>query len=211
MIDLLLVFGDVDPGSGRIWPGCSLSRRLLAKDVMQWPLVCQNMFASLMIVRSADDRGVPMTTVSRWAVGPGGRSDWSLVQLQGAGLMAPPMNMLGHINVSSWRDGELYISSVFLWWTSLGTSLVTGSLLCATPVRSGTILCLPRVSTDLLQWTVDSISRITSGARLVNGMATGTGQPEANRAGGDLPVRVHVPEVLGGGGGGRDIRLSRTL
>ena len=68
--------------------------------------------------------------------------------------MASPMNVLGHINVSSWRDGELYISSMFVWWTSFGTSLVTGSLLFAAPVRSGTVLCLPRVSTDFLQWTV---------------------------------------------------------
>ena len=107
--------------------------------------------------------------------------------------MAPPMNVLGHISVLSWRDGELYISSVFVWWTSLGASLVTGSLLVAAPVRSGTVLCLPRGSTDFLQWTVDCISQITSGARLVNGMATTTGQPEADRVGGDLPVWVHVP------------------
>ena len=40
---------------------------------------------------------------------------------------------------------------------------------------------------------MDSISRITSGTRLVNGMATGTGQPEGDWAAGDLPVRVHVP------------------
>ena len=100
-------------------------------------LVCQYIIATIMIILFADDHGIPMTTVSRLAGGRGGRSDWPLVQSQGAGLMAPPMN------VSSWRDGELYISSVFVWWSSLGTSLVTGSLLFATPVCSGTVLRLP--------------------------------------------------------------------
>ena len=79
---------------------------------------------------------------------------------------------------------------------------MTESLLFTAPVHNGTVLCLPRVSTDILQWTVDSISRITFGARVVNGMATGTGQPEANKAG-------MSPGVLGSG---RDTRLpSRTL
>ena len=36
--------------------------------------------------------------------------------IAGAGLMAPPMSMLGHTVVSSQSDGELYISYVFFWW-----------------------------------------------------------------------------------------------
>ena len=46
---------------------------------------------------------------------------------------------------------------MFVWWTSLGASLVTGSLLFAAPVHSGTVLCLLRGSTDFLQWTVDQV------------------------------------------------------
>ena len=80
---------------------------------MQSPLVYRNMFATFVIDLSATDRRVFMSTVLSRAGGPDGRSDWPLVQLQGAGFMAPPMNVLGHISVSSWRVGELYISSVF--------------------------------------------------------------------------------------------------
>ena len=38
MIDSLLVFSDVGLGSRKIWPGYSLFRRLLAKDVLELDL-----------------------------------------------------------------------------------------------------------------------------------------------------------------------------
>ena len=104
----------------------------------------------IMIVTSADYLGIPMTTLSRLEGGQCERSEWPLVQSQGAGLMAPPMSVLGHTVVSSCSDGELYISSVFLWWNSLGTALVTGSLLFAAPVRCGIVLRLSRVSADFV-------------------------------------------------------------
>ena len=103
--------------------------------------------------------------------------------------------------------GCAVISSVFVWWTSLGASLVTGSLLFAAPVRSGTVLCLPRGSTDFLQWTVDSISRITSGAWLMNGMATLTGLHKADGAGGSSGPGACPLEFPAGG---RDTRLGGT-
>ena len=134
-----------------------------------------------------------MTTMSCLVGGRGGRSEWPMVKSQGAGLLAPPMSVLGHTVLSSWSDGKLYISSVLLWWSSLGTSLVIGSLLFAAPVRGGIVLHLSRVLADFLLWTVDGVSRTTSGDRLVLGMATGNGQPEADRPGGDLPIRRHVP------------------
>ena len=96
--------------------------------------------------------------------------------------MVPAMSVLGHTDVSSRSDGELYISSVFLWWSSLGTSPVTGSLLFAAPVCGGIVLRLSRVLADFLLWTVDSVSWTTSGDRLVLGMATGNGQPKADRS-----------------------------
>ena len=40
---------------------------------------------------------------------------------------------------------------------------------------------------------MDGVSRTTFRDRLVAIRATGNGRPEANRPGGDLPVRVHVP------------------
>ena len=161
----------------------------------------------IIIVPSAVDRGIPMTTLSCLEGGRGERSVWPLVQLQGAGFMAPPMSVLGHTVVSSRSDGELYISSVFLWWNLLGTSLVTGSLLFTTPIRGGIVLRLSRVLADFLLWAADSVSRTTLD-QLVLCMATGNGRPEANRPGGDLPVWVHVPWSSRGG---RDPRLSRTL
>ena len=51
--------------------------------------------------------------------------------------MAPPMSVLVHIVVSSQSDGELYIWSVFIWWKSLETTLVTGSLLFVAPFVAG--------------------------------------------------------------------------
>ena len=167
----------------------------------------------IMIATSADDdRGIPMTTLLRLEGGRCECSEWPLVQSQGAGLMAPPLSMLGHTVVSSRSDWDLYISSVFLWWNSLGTSLVTRSLLFAPPVRCGIVLRLSRVSADFLLWAVDSVSWTTLGDRLLLCMVTENGRPEANRPGGDLPVRVHVPlSSRGGGGGGEcDPWLSRT-
>ena len=60
MIDSLLVLSDVSPGLRRIWLGCSLSGHLLAMDMTQLPLGCQCMCAKIVIVLSADDRGVSM-------------------------------------------------------------------------------------------------------------------------------------------------------
>ena len=51
-----------------------------------------------------------------------------------------------------------------------------------------------------MQWTVDCVSRIKSVSRLVNGMTTITEQSNADRAGGDLPVRVHIPWSSRGAG-----------
>ena len=95
--------------------------------------------------------------------------------------------------VSSRSDGELYICSVFFWRNSLKTSLVIGSLLFVAPVRRGIVLHLTRVSADLLLWAVDGVSRTAFWDQLVPIMATGNGQPEANRPSGDIPGRVHVP------------------
>ena len=58
MIDSLLVFGDVGPGSGRIWPGCSLSRRLLAKDVLQSPVGPMNL--GVVLIMRVKELGVPV-------------------------------------------------------------------------------------------------------------------------------------------------------
>ena len=78
---------------------------------------------------------------------------------------------------------------------------MTRSLLFAAHVRCGIVLRLLRVSADFLLWAVDGVSRTSLGDRLVLSMATGNGRPEANRPGGDLPVRVHVPWSSRGGGG----------
>ena len=110
--------------------------------------------------------------------------------------MAPPMSMLRHTVVSSRSDGELYVSSVFFWWNSLETSLVTGSLLFAAPICCGIVLCLSRVLADFLLWAVDGVSRTALGDRLVLSMVTWNGRPEANRSGGDL----HVPWSSRGAG-----------
>ena len=104
-------------------------------------------------------------------------------------------------------DGELYICSVFFWWNSLDTSLVTGSLLFVIPVHRGIVLRLSRVSADFLLWAVDGVSRTACGDRFVPIMATGNSRPEANRPGGDLPARVHVPWSSRGGGGGGGVTL----
>ena len=161
---------------------------------------CTGSTVSDKMLGMSDDRGIPITTRSHLEGDRGELSDWLLVQSQGAGLTAPPMSVLGHTVVSSRSEGELYISSVFLWWSSLGTPLVTGSLLFTAPVRGGIVLRLLRVLADFLPWTVDGISRTTSGDRLVLNMATGSGQPKASRPGGDLPVWVHVPWSSRGAG-----------
>ena len=122
--------------------------------------------------------------------------------------MAPPMSVLGHTVVSSWSAGELYISSAFFWWNSLETSLVTGSLLFVAPISRGIVLCLSRVSADFLLRAVDGVSRTAFGDQLVPIMATGNGQPEADRPGGDLPVQVHVPWSSRGAG---VTNLGRTI
>ena len=77
----------------------------------------------------------------------------------GAGLLAPPMSVLGHTVMSSWSDVELYIWSVFIWRNSLETTLVTGSLLFVTPVCCGIVQRLSRVSADFLLCAVDGVSR----------------------------------------------------
>ena len=146
-----------------------------------------------MNVTAADGRGIPMTTLSHLEGGRFERSEWPLVVSQGTGLMALPMSMLGHTVVSFRSDGELYVWSVFFWWNSLETYLVTGSLLFVTPVRRGIVLRLSRVSADFLLWAVDGVSRTALGDRLVAIMATGNGWPDTDRPGGELPVRVHVP------------------
>ena len=110
-------------------------------------------------VTAADGRRIPMTTLSHLE---GGRSEcyeWPLVVSWGAGLLAPPMSVLGHTVMSSWSDVELYIWSVFIWRNSLETTLVTGSLLFVTPVCCGIVLRLSRVSADFLLCAVDSVSR----------------------------------------------------
>ena len=119
---------------------------------------------------------------------------------QWAGLMAPPMSVLWHTVVSSRSDGKLYICPVFIWWNSLGTTLVTGSLLLVAPIRHlaalgacRIVLRLTRVSADLLLCAVDGVSRIVFVNRLVTIMATGSGRPNADRPDSDLPVLVHVP------------------
>ena len=49
-----------------------------------------------MNVTSADDRRIPMTTLSHLHGDRCERSEWPLVLSQGARLMAPPMSVLGH-------------------------------------------------------------------------------------------------------------------
>ena len=72
---------------------------------------------------------------------------------------------------------------------------MTGSLLFVTPVCRGIVLRLSQVSADFLLSTsaVDGFSWTAFEDWLVTFMATGNGRPEADRPGGDLPVRVHVP------------------
>ena len=68
-----------------------------------------------------------------------------------------------------------------------------------TTLRGGIVLRLSLVLADILLWAVDGVSR-TPGDRLVLCMVTGNGRPEANRAGRDLPVWVHVPWSSWGAG-----------
>ena len=79
---------------------------------------------------------------------------------------------------------------------------MTGSQLFVAPIRRGIVLCLSRVSVDFLLWAVDGVSRTAFGDRLVLIMATGNGQPEANR-----PVACPLEFSRGG----CDPWLSRTL
>ena len=75
------------------------------------------------------------TTLSRLEGGLSERSGWLLVVSQWAGLTAPPMSRLCHTVVSSRSDGGLYKWHMFIWWNSLETTLVTGSLHLVSPVR----------------------------------------------------------------------------
>ena len=129
--------------------------------------ICHHIIALLLMVLVADSRGIPLTTMSRWAGRPGVRSGSPLVHWKGTGLQALPRNVLGHAHVSyviPGRDGARYISHVFGWCTSFQNCLVTGSLLFAAPIQSGIVLCLLRVLTKFLWWTVVNASQKKSDA-----------------------------------------------
>ena len=82
----------------------------------------RGIIALLLMVLFADSRGIPLTTVLRWAGRPCVCSGSPLVHWKWAELQAPPRNVLGHAHVSyvipGW-DGARYISHVFGWCTSL--------------------------------------------------------------------------------------------
>ena len=181
MAALLLVFDYAHPCPIGLWPRCLF--------------ICHHINALLLMVLVADSRGITLTTVSRWAGRPGVRSGSPLVHWKGAGLQALPRKVLGHAHVSyviPGRDGVRYINHGFGWCTSLRNCLVTGSLLFAAPVRSGIVLCLPRVLTKFLWWTVVNASRIKSDTWWMCNMASGTDRPGADGAGGDFPVQGPV-------------------
>ena len=163
-------------------------------------LVCLCTIAVLMNVTTADGRGIPMTMLSHLEGGRFERPEWPLVVSQGTGLMAPPMSVLGHTVVSFRSDGELYIWSVFFWWNSLETSLMTGSLLFVAPVRRGIVLRLSQVSADFLLCAVDGVSRTAFGERWWPSWRLGTAGPAPTSTAGIF--RVHVSWSSRGGGGG---------
>ena len=114
--------------------------------------------------------------------------------------MAPPMSVLWHTVVSSRSDGKLYLWPAIMWWNSLETTLVTGSLLLVASVcRQATlgncriVLHLSRVLANLLLCTVDGVSQTVFVDQLVAIMATGSGRSDADKPDRGLPVRMHVP------------------
>ena len=153
---LLLLMDYVDLIPIGLWPRCFFCSGSLAGTVVWLLFIRQYIFALLLMVLLADSRGIPLTTVSCWA---------------------PPRNMRGLAHVSyvlpGW-DGVLNISLVYGWWTSFRNYLVTGSLLFAAPVWSEIVLCLPRVLTEFLRWTVVDTSWRKSDIWWMCSMASGT-------------------------------------
>ena len=112
---LLLMLDYVDSGPIGLWARCLFSSRSLTGEVMWSLFICQYIIALLLMVLVADSRGIPLTTVSSWAGRPGVCSGSPLMHWRGAGLRAPPKNILKHAHVSyviPGRDGAWYIRHV---------------------------------------------------------------------------------------------------
>ena len=120
-----------------------------------------------------DRDGIPMTTsASSWG-GESGCSEWLQFMSHGACLCTVVFFQSG---------GKVYIWTVYTCWESVGVLQVTGSLLHV----------VPRFCADLLLHlgrVVGGICRTVPQDCFVDVMATGNGQPEADRKG--IDFRVH--------------------
>ena len=106
-------------------------------------------------------------------------------------LTAPPMNVLRHTVVFSWKDGRLYIWPVLRQWDPF----VTGSLLFVAPERRQAtvgscriVLYLSPVSVVELLCAVNGFSQAVFVDQSGSVMATGSGQADVDKPRRDIPI-----------------------